>query len=129
MTRKLLSGVLAFAMVFGCTAPVALAEDTTVEEVEQYTVYAPSLSKDTVELLHEGDSATVTVNDVADDATVSIDTEYEDDFSVTLKDGKLTITAKKDVVAAETKLQLHFLSYDANGMPDDYMGVVKLTVK
>ena len=70
MTRKLLSGVLAFAMVFGCTAPVALAEDTTVEEVEQYTVYAPSLSKDTVELLHEDGHIVVRVtNDVAVDST------------------------------------------------------------
>ena len=53
MTRKLLSGVLAFAMVFGCTAPVALAEDTTVEEVEQYANLLPSLEKSEITMKND----------------------------------------------------------------------------
>ena len=126
MTRKLLSGVLAFAMVFGCTAPVALAEDTTVEEVEQYTVYAPSLSASSVTLNKAGDTATVTVNDVAADAEV--DLNGNTDFSATLKDKVLTITAVNDVAAEGATLKIDFKSADANGKDDYYTNSVTLKV-
>ena len=132
MTRKLLSGVLAFAMVFGCTAPVALAEDTVVEEVEQYAHYTPSLSASSVTLAKKGDTATVTVNDVAANATVTLKNAGKN-FSATLKDRQLTITAEKDVAAEETELEVVFASesLDQYGQPvtDVYMGTVKLTVK
>lgn len=51
MARKWLSGVLAFTMVFGCTAPMALAEEApvenveNVEDVEQYALYNPRFEK------------------------------------------------------------------------------------
>lgn len=129
MTRKLLSGVLAFAMVFGCTAPVALAEDTTVEEVEQYTVYAPSLGASSVTLLNAGDKATVSITDVADGAKVETG---DDNFTATVKDGILTITAVNKV-AADTQLTLTFTSTSLDEVgepvPDKYRGEVKLTVK
>lgn len=58
MARKWLSGALAFAMIFGCSAPVALAEETPVEVVEQeslegveqYSSYLPSLDATSVKL-------------------------------------------------------------------------------
>lgn len=129
MTRKLLSGVLAFAMVFGCTAPVALAEDTTVEEVEQYTVYAPSLGASSVTLLEAGDKATVSISDVAADVKVNTN---NDDFTATVKDNVLTITALKKVEADVTlTLTFESTSLDAAGKPigDKYNGTVTLTVK
>ena len=133
MTRKLLSGVLAFAMVFGCTAPVALAEETVVEEVEQYAYYTPSLSASSVTLAKKGDSATVTVNEVAANATVTLKGTNSGMFSATLKDRKLTITAVKDVPDGETELTVEFASesLDQYGqtVEDVYMGTVTLTVK
>ena len=132
MTRKLLSGVLAFAMVFGCTAPVALAEETVVEEIEQYAYYTPSLSASSVTLAKKGDSATVTVNEVAANATVTLKGTNSGMFSATLKDRKLTITAVKDVPDGETELTVEFASesLDQYGqtVEDVYMGTVSLTV-
>lgn len=59
MARKWLSGVLAFTMVFGCTAPMALAEEAPVEnveemgDVEQYANYLPELSESKITLKAE----------------------------------------------------------------------------
>lgn len=55
MARKWLSGVLAFAMVFGCAAPVALAdapvaevvEQESIEVEEQNSVFSPKVDKST----------------------------------------------------------------------------------
>ena len=67
MARKWLSGALAFAMIFGCSAPVALAEETPVEvveqesleEVEQYALYNPHFAKDTYEVTNTAKSKVV----------------------------------------------------------------------
>ena len=71
MTRKLLSGVLAFAMVFGCTAPVAMAEAVTteVEEVEQNSLAIPEISVGEVKIGTEsGDKVTVAIAKAVEDA-------------------------------------------------------------
>ena len=42
MARKFVSGVLAFAMVFGATAPVVFAEPVATEVVDQDANYIPT---------------------------------------------------------------------------------------
>ena len=119
MTRKVLSGVLAFAMVFGATTPVVLA-DSAVEVVEQNTVYAPSLASDSVTMSKKGDSVSIAVNDVASTATVSTTNA---NFDVSFKDGKVTVTAKNDLTADETVV----ISFASDS--DKYTNDVTLTVK
>ncbi len=51
MARKFVSGVLAFAMVFGATAPVVFAEPVATEVVDQEANYLPSLEKNEVTML------------------------------------------------------------------------------
>ena len=119
MTRKVLSGVLAFAMVFGATTPVVLA-DSAVEVVEQNTVYTPWLATDTVTMSKKGDSVSIAVTEVASDATV-ITTNTN--FDVSFKDGKVTVTAKNDLTADE-EVVMTFASTDGK-----YMNPVTLTVK
>ena len=119
MTRKVLSGVLAFAMVFGATTPVVLA-DSAVEVVEQNTIYTPSLATKTVTMSKKGDSVSIDVTEVASDATV---TTTNTNFDVSFKNGKVTVTAKNDLTADET-VTMTFASTDGK-----YMNPVTLTVK
>ncbi|MGN0741518.1 MAG: SH3 domain-containing protein [Candidatus Fimadaptatus sp.] len=106
MTRKLLSGVLAFAMVFGCTAPVALAEET-VEEIEQEALVDYELDKSTVKF-EPGDTTTQIVNlggwKNAKDISVSV---RGDDGKFTVADymkvgGYLLVSPKTNAVAGDT---------------------------
>ena len=123
MTRKILSGVLAFAMVFGATTPVVLADSTT-EVVEQNTVYAPSLATDTVTMSKKDDTVSIAVYDVASNATVVATNE---NFEVSFKDGKVTVKAKKDLTADET-ITMTFASTQGE-KKDTYTNSVYLTVK
>ena len=123
MTRKILSGVLAFAMVFGATTPVVLADSTT-EVVEQNTVYAPSLATDTVTMSKKDDTVSIAVYDVASNATVVATNE---NFEVSFKDGKVTVKAKKDLTADET-ITMTFASTQGD-KKDTYANSVYLTVK
>ena len=123
MTRKILSGVLAFAMVFGATTPVVLADSTT-EVVEQNTVYAPSLATDTVTMSKKDDTVSIAVYDVASNATVVATNE---NFEVSFKDGKVTVKAKKDLTADET-ITMTFASTQGD-KKDTYTNSVYLTVK
>lgn len=130
MARKWLSGVLAFTMVFGCTAPMALAEEAPVEnveemgDVEQYAVYAPSLAKDTV-YVKEGSEEVIVVNDVNPNA------EYKTDISgdlakvvsVTFKDGKLTVKSSANIK------QSHTVTITFSGVNDKYTNTVTLNIK
>ena len=123
MTRKILSGVLAFAMVFGATTPVVMADSTT-EVVEQNTVYAPSLATDTVTMSKKDDTVSIAVYDVASNATVVATNE---NFEVSFKDGKVTVKAKKDLTADET-ITMTFASTQGE-KKDTYTNSVYLTVK
>lgn len=130
MARKWLSGVLAFTMVFGCTAPMALAEEAPVEnveemgDVEQYAVYAPSLAKDTVYVSKDSEEVIV-VNDVNPNA------EYKTDISgdlakvvsVTFKDGKLTVKSSANIK------QPHTVTITFSGANDKYTNTVTLNIK
>ena len=69
MARKFVSGVLAFAMVFGATAPVVFAEPVATEVVDQEANYLPSFAESSV-TLKDGDIAIVKVNDISDTATL-----------------------------------------------------------
>lgn len=76
MARKWLSGVLAFTMVFGCTAPMALAEEAPVEnveemgDVEQYANYLPELSESEI-TLKAGESKEIKVTGLPETATLT----------------------------------------------------------
>lgn len=76
MARKWLSGVLAFTMVFGCTAPMALAEEAPVEnveemgDVEQYANYLPELSESEI-ALKAGESKEIKVTGLPETATLT----------------------------------------------------------
>lgn len=131
MARKWLSGVLAFTMVFGCTAPMALAEEAPVEnveemgDVEQYAVYAPSLAKDTV-YIKNGSEEVIVVNDVNPNAKIEWKSSNEylkEAVSITFKDGKLTVKGLRDI-STENKAVITFTSDD-----DLYKNSVELTVK
>ena len=67
MARKFVSGVLAFAMVFGATAPVVFAEPVATEVVDQEANYLPSLEKSSV-TMKNGDVVMIKVNDIEDGA-------------------------------------------------------------
>lgn len=125
MTRKLLSGVLAFAMVFGCTAPVALAEDTTVEEVEQYTVYTPVLEKTTVYVGAKTEEK-IKVADVSADATITwtgdVDT-LKEAISIEFDNGYLVVKGLRNLSDAHTAV----ITFSKAG--DHYQNSVTLTVK
>lgn len=135
MARKWLSGVLAFTMVFGCTAPMALAEEAPVEnveemgDVEQYAVYAPSLAKNTV-YVKEGSEEVIAVNDVNPNATIEATCENDallngdnKAITITFKNGKLTVKGLRNI-ATENKVTITFTSDD-----DLYKNSVELTVK
>lgn len=66
MARKFVSGVLAFAMVFGATAPVVFAEPVATEVVDQEASYLPSFEKSEV-TVKKGETVIVKVNDIGDD--------------------------------------------------------------
>ncbi|MGI6184021.1 MAG: SH3 domain-containing protein [Candidatus Fimadaptatus sp.] len=133
MARKWLSGVLAFTMVFGCTAPMALAEEAPVEnveemgDVEQYAVYAPSLAKDTVYVSKDSEEV-IAVNDVNPNAdyNVEMDSAIESIVTVTFKDGKLTVKSNADISDPYT-ITVTFSK--AAGQDDLYKNSVQLTVK
>lgn len=135
MARKWLSGVLAFTMVFGCTAPMALAEEApvenveNVEDVEQYANYVPSI--DTVSL-GAGKNTTVKVAGLPEGATLegasngkltvgNLDLEF-DSVARTLK-----ITAQSGFAADESHT-LQFKNINSEGV-EDFIAPVKLTVK
>ena len=120
MARKFVSGVLAFAMVFGATAPVVFAEPVATEVVDQDAIYTPTLAQSTVTLQKKGDKATVKVNDAGAVAKV---TTASTNFDVTYSKGELTVTANKDV-AADEKITITF-----SGEGDTYLNAVDLTVK
>lgn len=122
MARKFVSGVLAFAMVFGATAPVVFAEPVATEVVDQEAVYAPSLAATSVKLAKTGDTATVLVNDVAADAKATI-VGGSSTVKISLKDSKLTVEALKDIAADET-IKIEFTS--ENGI---YQNTVELKIE
>ena len=66
MARKFVSGVLAFAMVFGATAPVVFAEPVATEVVDQEANYLPSFEKSEV-TVKNGETIIVKVNDIGND--------------------------------------------------------------
>lgn len=66
MARKFVSGVLAFAMVFGATAPVVFAEPVATEVVDQEASYLPSFEKKEV-TVKKDDTVIVKINDIGDD--------------------------------------------------------------
>lgn len=139
MARKWLSGVLAFTMVFGCTAPMALAEEAPVEnveemgDVEQYAVYAPSLADHSGTVyIKKGSEEVITVNDVNPDAKVTAINFKGDvkssDVDVSFKDGKLTIKGLADFTDSDEgtadTFDVKFTSTD-----DHYSNDVTITVK
>ena len=141
MARKWLSGALAFAMIFGCSAPVALADETPVEvveveqesleEVEQYTVYAPSLSESSVKVSESARTAEVTVYGVRTDAQINYDDTY---FNLYWKNSTnvLVVDAKDEFFQAgpdEYSLGITFESGTPDSGDDTYLNGVSLTVK
>ena len=140
MARKWLSGALAFAMIFGCSAPVALAEETPVEVVEQeslegveqeslegveqYAVYAPSLATTSIKLNEKGDKVEVKVNDAGAVATVVAD-KNDGYVSFSYADGILTVTADKDLDGGYTKTTYTLTFSNTN---DSYNNTVEITV-
>ncbi len=86
MARKFVSGVLAFAMVFGATAPVVFAEPVATEVVDQEANYLPSFEKSEV-TVKKGDTVIVKVNDIGDDVAnvllVKAGSNKQDDNGVT----------------------------------------------
>ena len=104
MARKFVSGVLAFAMVFGATAPVVFAEPVATEVVDQEANYLPSLEKDEV-TMSKDDTVTIKINDIG---TADVTATYDKTaFSYTyIKSSKtIVLTALKDV-AAKTEIAL-----------------------
>lgn len=103
MARKWLSGALAFAMIFGCSAPVALADETPVEvveveqnsleEVEQYANYLPSLSATEIEIV-PGETATVKVEGINEKLKVTV--------SETITGGTATYDAVTQTITVTT---------------------------
>lgn len=121
MARKFVSGVLAFAMVFGATAPVVFAEPVATEVVDQEANYLPSLEKDKV-TMSKGDTVTIKINDIGTaDVKSDVDTNA---FSYTyIKASKtIVLTALKDVTA-DTKVKLEITP--ASG---EYYGTTELTL-
>ncbi len=135
MARKWLSGALAFAMIFGCSAPMALADETPVEVVEveqnslegveQYASYAPTIADVTIAA---GKTVTVTVGgNLPENAALSKDWT---DGNVTIKTTdydavthELTIKAEDDF-DEKVKVTLEF-----TGATTDYYAPVTFTVK
>ena len=104
MARKFVSGVLAFAMVFGATAPVVFAEPVATEVVDQEANYLPSLEKNEV-TMSKDDTVTIKINDIG---TADVTATYDKTaFSYTyIKSSKtIVLTALKDV-AAKTDIAL-----------------------
>lgn len=116
MARKFVSGVLAFAMVFGATAPVVFAEPVATEIVDQDANYVPSIAnvtvaagKDTtvdVKEIPEGAAATfaysgagvsATYDGVTRKITVKTTASFKDDVKVTA-----TFTKGSDFIAPAT---------------------------
>ena len=129
MTRKLLSGVLAFAMVFGCTAPVALAEDTTVEEVEQYANLLPSLEKSEITMKND-EVAIIKVNDIGDDITAS-DVTFESSTRFTFRyvpESKSIMVTANDVDGIPAEGYEYTITINTSGKADKY-GSSTLTLK
>ena len=86
MARKFVSGVLAFAMVFGATAPVVFAEPVATEVVDQEANYLPSFEKSEV-TVKNGETIIVKVNDIGNDVKdvrlVQAGSNAQDDNGVT----------------------------------------------
>lgn len=141
MARKWLSGALAFAMIFGCSAPVALAEETPVEVVEveqeslegveQYTVYAPSVSTNTVTFSKPNQTVEIFVSDVGDDADIDSVVETGAQTSVTYdKDSKKLIFTSKANFNASSDGKTVTVTFKAKqGSTDSYVGTLTFTIK
>lgn len=123
MARKFVSGVLAFAMVFGATAPVVFAEPVATEVVDQDASYLPTLEKSELTMAAD-DVFIVKVTDIGSTADI---TKYEDsEVSVEyLKASKsLLVTCKKELSADSKKIEL---TIDHSATSDEY-GAEKLTL-
>lgn len=123
MARKFVSGVLAFAMVFGATAPVVFAEPVATEVVDQDASYLPTLEKSELTMA-AGDVSIVKVTDIGSTADI---TKYEDsEVSVEyLKASKsLLVTCKKELSADSKKIEL---TIDHSATSDEY-GAEELTL-
>lgn len=120
MARKFVSGVLAFAMVFGATTPVVFAEPVATEVVDQEANYVPSVADVTV---GAGKTVTVDVKDIPEGASYTfaysgkgVDATYD---NVTRK-----ITIKTaDTFNADVKVTATFEK------ASDYIAPVTFTVK
>ena len=147
MARKWLSGALAFAMIFGCSAPVALADETPVEVVEeaaleaveqdslegveQYISYAPSISPSSITFSAAGQTKEITVSGAGSKATVKAydhnTTTPADEIAVEYEDGVLKVTSNATITSIGTDGKKFDIAFTNTG--DTYANSVTLTVK
>lgn len=126
MARKWLSGVLAFTMVFGCTAPMALAEEAPVEnveemgDVEQYANYLPELSESKI-TLKKDDKKVIKVSGLPETATLKNNGAQNKNVTMTY-DGvarTLTVTTNSNFVKDNAgDFTLEFQNTQADGTVD-----------
>ncbi len=123
MARKFVSGVLAFAMVFGATAPVVFAEPVATEVVDQEANYMPSLEKTEV-TMKAGEVNIIKVNDIGSDANIAdvaqggVTVQY-------LKSSKSLLVTCSDTFAATQEIELTI----SKGNTTDNYGAEKLKLK
>lgn len=108
MARKILSGVLAFTMIFGATAPMAMADETGVE---QYALLDYALSESSYEFTVGNTTPKMfTMMDAKNDSTVNVTVAANSEkLSVTtgeqlMKDGYLVVTPAADIPAGDYKV-------------------------
>ena len=125
MARKFVSGVLAFAMVFGATAPVVFAEPVATEVVDQEANYLPAFEKSEVTIADD-DTAIIKLNDVEDGADLDLPTSSDYSFTYIKSSKSLVITAKTTKAAGRPASQEYTFTLkdlaqkdvlDANGNP------------
>lgn len=132
MARKFVSGVLAFAMVFGATAPVVFAEPVATEVVDQDANYIPTTDASvTVAKWGEG---SVTVKGLPADAHLNYDESKAGDTALSalgngqlgfdFDEAKQTLKIFGNGFSADTKVTLVFFNDEG-----DYFAPVSFTVK
>lgn len=122
MARKFVSGVLAFAMVFGATAPVVFAEPVATEIVDQEANYIPTVENVSVK---KDESVTVAVNGLPATAIIDGSISTSTKIAVTFNPGKQTVTVKNVSLAKDEKEEVTLQFKNATS---DYFAPVKFTV-
>lgn len=124
MARKFVSGVLAFAMVFGATAPVVFAEPVATEVVDQEANYLPSLETSTL-TMKKGDVTIVKVNDIGNGATIAEKTQDGVNVKYLQSSKSLIITCEDDAKLTTDGVKINL---DITAGTDEAYGVKQLTL-